>query len=316
MCLIVHKPAGVEFPAEILTSALARNANGFGVWTHRGNERFSKVYRTMRTNEAEKLLNQFVVSKGCTEREAVFHFRKTTKGDSILDNVHPYQLRLPREWGRWWLMHNGTFSRVVRGKGESDTAAFGRHLSKMARRLRVNGDMLSDKLWDFLDQFGVLDNQRVLLMNDKEVFWVTPETDGVYWKGCWFSNTYAWNSPTELRPATSSASPRSYKPYNPGSDFYPSYDNGGRSWMDHRPAGISRLPAPANDTLPRKCFACTRGDSTHSVLYRFYDMDTNRMVWGCVTHVPANRPLTSLVTNYEFDRRKRGEYGRPRITQG
>jgi len=193
MCLIVHKPEGVEFPIKVIESGMRKNPDGLGFWIRDG-EKPARVYRYSSGVVTTTSLEEWLSRPRVKELEVVVHFRKSTRGAVDQLNVHPLPLGVPRKWGKWWIMHNGTFSSVEPFNDEmSDTATVADIVSDLAQSLCLNGRVDSGKMWDLLHAFGLFDRQRFLLLNEKEVFFKAGRKDGKEWRDCWFSNTYAWD---------------------------------------------------------------------------------------------------------------------------
>src|SRR3546814_2253752 len=114
MCLIIHKPAGVEIPGELLAAAAAHNPHGWGLMGFDTNGKPLIQRRT--TVDVAELID---VEHALLDSEYVLHLRRQTKGGSGLDNVHPFKII-----DGVWLMHNGTLKLKPRLPGKSDTCHF------------------------------------------------------------------------------------------------------------------------------------------------------------------------------------------------
>src|SRR3546814_17411209 len=97
MCLIIHKPAGVEIPGELLAAAAAHNPHGWGLMGFDTNGKPLIQRRT--TVDVAELID---VEHPLRDSEYVLHPRRQTNGDSGLDNVHPFKVI-----DGLWLMPNG-----------------------------------------------------------------------------------------------------------------------------------------------------------------------------------------------------------------
>lgn len=102
MCVIIHKPAGVQMPQlHILESCFLRNRDGIGFCTSSG-----KSWHGM---SFYKFLSE--LGKTDDSEEIIIHFRWATHGSVSRKNCHPFY---DKEHDIWFA-HNG-FYRYVRQK--------------------------------------------------------------------------------------------------------------------------------------------------------------------------------------------------------
>src|SRR3546814_18926570 len=98
MCLIIHKPAGVEIPGELLAEAAAHNPHGWGLMGFDTNGQ-PLIQRRTTVDVAEMIDGEHALR----DSEYVLPPPRPTKGGRGLDNEHPF---LATDWG--WLTHNRT----------------------------------------------------------------------------------------------------------------------------------------------------------------------------------------------------------------
>lgn len=110
MCLIIHKPAGVEVPTDLLQNAWEDNSDGAGImWAGAsdGSAPGLQVYKVMPGDWADPARHiDGLVNVQLRDVEAGIHFRWRTHGPITEDMTHPYSL----PGGRGYVMHNGVLS--------------------------------------------------------------------------------------------------------------------------------------------------------------------------------------------------------------
>lgn len=111
MCLIIHKPAGVRLPEDLLASAVEFNPHGFGLMAFRDGGRL--VVKRRSRGGLRALLALFAPY---ADGECVVHLRYRTRGEIDLSNTQP--LRVTPAIG---LVHNGTMAVGRHSEARSDT---------------------------------------------------------------------------------------------------------------------------------------------------------------------------------------------------
>lgn len=111
MCLIIHKPAEVRIPEELISAAAVHNPDGWGVMGFAADGRtFVEKRAQVHVAEIADLLWQH------RDAELALHLRRQTRGAGDLDNAHPFAFG-----DGLWLMHNGTLPLAPRVPGRSDS---------------------------------------------------------------------------------------------------------------------------------------------------------------------------------------------------
>jgi hypothetical protein len=111
MCLIIHKPAGVAVPRQLLQSAAERNYDGFGLMGFGDGGRLRITRRA--TTQLWELLSLY---EDYATDECVIHLRRTTRGLSDSENTHPFRIT-----DQIFMVHNGTLAVQCHSPGRSDT---------------------------------------------------------------------------------------------------------------------------------------------------------------------------------------------------
>lgn len=183
MCIIVldTREGTSRLERSILKRCENRNPDGMGImWAAGG-----KLHTFKTLKDFNAIWNRYTSARDAGLKVAV-HFRKNTKGDTTLDNCHPFEV-----WpGEFAFMHNGTVTCVksMLDQGESDTA----RMCKVFQRLP--GDFLNDPvLYDMVksyvrgDRLLFMDNEgRHTIINAYTGKWeIGNKKDG----GVWFSHT-------------------------------------------------------------------------------------------------------------------------------
>ena len=182
MCLLIWKPKETRFTNAELRDFYDYNSDGFGVMyaedgalhTHRTVGKFKKV---------RKLYKRYAEGRDCA-----IHFRWATHGTKGLENCHPFIVR-----DGMALMHNGVLTGLkMPDQRRSDTFYFVTDILKPT--LDVAPDIYrQEKFAEVLgDEIGA-GNKFIILDSDGHKVIVNEHT-GVWHKGAWMSNTYAWTN--------------------------------------------------------------------------------------------------------------------------
>ncbi|HEY1075440.1 MAG TPA: class II glutamine amidotransferase [Fontimonas sp.] len=178
MCLIIHKPAGLRIPQELLRAAARHNAEGWGMM---GFERGGRVFvRKEASVDIDTLLD---LESQYHDAEYALHLRKQTRGGSGLDNVHPFRVIQGIE-----LMHNGTLELSERVPGRSDTWHFVHDvLRPLAQR---HPGLLSDQAFIRVLELGLQpQNKAALLDRLQRRIVLINRAHGAEFEGLWLSST-------------------------------------------------------------------------------------------------------------------------------
>ena len=186
MCLIITQPNGMTLSRAHLLDIYARNGDGFGIMRAVGG-----VLHTWRTvGDASDMLALYYAH--AAGRECVLHWRMATHGAVDVDNAHPFTLTRDVAF-----VHNGVLDVGTPTRGKSDTWHMARHV--LAPMARDNADALFAA--DTVHALGGLigsSNKFVFMHADGRVA-IVNRASGVEYRNCWYSNTYAWSAPSDLR---------------------------------------------------------------------------------------------------------------------
>lgn len=191
MCLLIHKPAHVAIPPQLLDSAMEYNPHGFGIMTFGADRRLMVRRRSIsRRTELHRLYAEF------STQECVIHLRYGTSGNVDCVNTHP--IRITQDI---YMAHNGTVNMSRREQERSDTW----HLVHDYLRpiLRRRPELLHDRFFHELmltwcgphNKFVFMDaaSGKTVIVNRVRGF----EVDGL-----WLSNTrwfdasqFNWHKP-------------------------------------------------------------------------------------------------------------------------
>ncbi len=178
MCLIIHKPAGLRIPQELLQAALSLNPDGWGVM---GFEPGGRLLLDRGTQIQPEQLIEF--EEQHVEAEYALHLRKQTRGSSGLENVHPFRVA-----DGLYLMHNGTLPIEARLPGRSDTWHFTADvLRPLAQR---HPGLLSDYAFVRLLELGLRAENKLALLDERlRRIVLVNRGHGAELEGLWLSNT-------------------------------------------------------------------------------------------------------------------------------
>jgi hypothetical protein len=115
MCVIIVNKNSTPIPKQVVHNSVLHNPDGFGIRYLDNGETTRRLF--VNFIEAENFLN--------CNRPYVAHFRKTTKGGTTIENVHPVYINTDEV-----LFHNGTLN-IDCATNESDTVAVARLLKNL-----------------------------------------------------------------------------------------------------------------------------------------------------------------------------------------
>lgn len=191
MCLIVHKPAGVAWPLDVLRSAARKNPDGIGWMYHDGQQmRVGRYVNPNRKAYKHKLLE---TAAALADHEVLLHLRQATHGDVTKANCHPFKVI-----DGLYMMHNGVLYDEDPQGAESDTGSFIR--TKLRPLLqRDRGLIYTGALMGLLES-AVSSFNRLVFMDAEGWVGYVNHAEGVMYNDCWLSNTYAWGhtAPTAI----------------------------------------------------------------------------------------------------------------------
>lgn len=191
MCMLIHHPAtATPFTRAEFADFNRRNGNGFGaMWRTPTGEVHHR--KGMLDLGQQWQLYRSLLENGC--RELTLHWRFATSGPRDYHNCHPMTLA-----GDTLLMHNGVL-RHRSTRDLSDTWCFA--LDVLEPALRRDSRAPYDRR--FAARLAVrigASNKLVLWHREEPEPVVIGRQHGVTYRGRWYSNTYAWTVPDELRP--------------------------------------------------------------------------------------------------------------------
>jgi len=201
MCLIIHKPRGIEIPADLLEAAVSLNRDGWGLmgFSAEGDllvERHAKV----------DLAAILATERKYRDAEYVLHLRKRTRGAADVDNAHPFKVT-----DGVYMMHNGTIKLDTRVAGMSDSWHF---VSEILRPLaqRRTGILLDNAFHRLLEIALRPENKLALLDYPARRIILINQAYGAELDGLWLSST-RWID-RRLLPLATTPQPqeRSYEP--------------------------------------------------------------------------------------------------------
>ena len=174
MCLIIHKPAGVQIPLWIIESAAEYNPDGVGIMARDKAQRWLSIGNAKVAARLDALTNV----------EAAVHFRWATHGNVTTDNVHPFRLN-----NGGYLMHNGVLSKYAPltklNSHVSDSRMFvKKFVNPMIREYGNVHRMQMDA--------EVVGSAILTMMHGK---FARFGSGWVEYDGAWYSNEYAWDCP-------------------------------------------------------------------------------------------------------------------------
>ena len=177
MCLIIHKPAGLRIPHDLLIAAARLNADGWGLMGHdAGGQRLLQRHSQL---EIEELLE---TEEELAHAEYALHLRRRTRGRIDLDNTHPFEV----DEGVY-LMHNGTLQFDEGPAGDSDTRSFSELVLRPLSR-RYPGLLVDREFLHLLELSLSPQNKAVLYDFPRRRFDFLNHRSGAQFEGLWLSS--------------------------------------------------------------------------------------------------------------------------------
>jgi predicted glutamine amidotransferase len=176
MCLIIHKPANVKVPKDVLQGALHLNEDGYGIMYAKDGK--LTVEKSLKASWLVERLSQL------NDLELVIHLRMRTHGKVDLDNCHPFTVT--DDIG---MVHNG----IIKDYGDIDTSDTSEFVTTILKPMLSTSSEAygSEAYTKVLERVIGTDNKMILMRSDGKV-WSLNRCLGLEYNGVWLSNTYAW----------------------------------------------------------------------------------------------------------------------------
>lgn len=176
MCLIAYVKAGSAMPESYFRAAAHDNADGIGIMSADGVEKFLGRKMVKRAWRYTRRLHE-------ANAEFAVHFRFATHGRVALINTHPF--RTPD--GNAYVMHNGILSNYTPKHGRDADMSDTRAMVEVMQGVDVEGDA---QYWDALaDHIGW--HNKLCVMSRDGQFRLVNEDAGDWISGVWYSQTYS-----------------------------------------------------------------------------------------------------------------------------
>lgn len=201
MCLIIHKPRGIQIPADLLEAAVSLNRDGWGLMG------FSPEGHLLVERHARVELDEILASeRKHRDSEYVLHLRKRTRGGADIDNAHPFKVT-----DGVYMMHNGTIKLDARVAGMSDSWHFASEILRPLAQRR-SGVLLDNAFHRLLEIALRPENKLALLDHPTRRIILINQAHGAELDGLWLSST-RWID-RRLLPLSTTPQPqeRSYEP--------------------------------------------------------------------------------------------------------
>jgi hypothetical protein len=179
MCVIIHKPAGIAIPPDLLAAAASLNRDGWGLMGFDAGGQF--LLERHPYVDVAKLIE---TERKYRAAEYVLHLRLLTRGSTDVQNIHPLWVE-----GDSFLMHNGTL-------GSLETAQISRsdswHFASQVLRPLLQWDphLLEQPAFLQLVEMALgQDNRAVLLQRSTQRIHIFNRRYGAELEGLWCSST-------------------------------------------------------------------------------------------------------------------------------
>lgn len=188
MCLIISKPADVNFDEGFLHGVYTRNKDGVGVMYAEDNKLWHAKFVPKTFEEVVTFWDKHIAQRKC-----VVHFRMQTHGDVDTLNAHPYPVITGEEGYPLYLIHNGILhTNNMKDIKRSDTWHY---IQDYLRPMLLKNPefFLTEAFADLVgshigsgNKFVLLDHQGNEVLINKSCF--------IKHNGALLSNTYAWDT--------------------------------------------------------------------------------------------------------------------------
>lgn len=177
MCLIIHKPAGLRIPHDLLRAAIRLNGDGWGLMGVAADGR-----RLLERHAQSDLGALLATEEHLAQAEYALHLRRRTRGRVDLENTHPFEI----DEGIY-LMHNGTLSFDEGPAGDSDTRSFAELVLRPLSR-RYPGLLIDREFLHLLELSLSTQNKAVLFDFPRRRFDFLNRHAGAEFEGLWLSS--------------------------------------------------------------------------------------------------------------------------------
>lgn len=177
MCLIIHKPAHVRIPHDLLEAALRLNGDGWGLMG------FDAGGRRLLERHADAGLGALLrTEERLANAEYALHLRRRTRGRVDRDNTHPFEIE-----DGVFVMHNGTLNFEEGQPGDSDTRSFVELVLRPLAR-RYPGLLVDREFLSLLEMSLQAQNKAVLFDFPRRRFDFLNRKSGAEFEGLWLSS--------------------------------------------------------------------------------------------------------------------------------
>lgn len=214
MCLIISKPAGVQFDEKFILGTYNKNKDGIGIMYAENNVLYSAKIAPKNFAEVKAFWDTHVL----TDRECVVHFRMQTHGPVETKNAHPFVVLGSEDGYPLQLIHNGILhTDNLEDVSQTDTALY---IKNYLRPMLLKNPefFLTPAFAEIIGEHIGRGNRFVLLDAYGNRVTINEDT-GVTHNGAWLSNTYAWDTTGSAHGRTSYAS-KGWLPYYDTDDFW------------------------------------------------------------------------------------------------
>lgn len=193
MCIAVLNKANITLSRETINNCWRRNKDGGGIlYATQGK---LMVFKTKNKKKFKKFYER--LRKEMPHEDIVLHFRYSTHGKEVMDNVHPHIIS-----EHIGFVHNGVIRNVVDDntksvksmeKGvvkyvkeydsdKSDSALFADMLKELPKDFITN-EALMELIEDYIGT-----GNKIIFLDKTGKYAIANEEKGVWDSGCWFSN--------------------------------------------------------------------------------------------------------------------------------
>lgn len=187
MCMLIHHPPDAEpFTRPEFADFHRKNPHGFGAaWIEDGQLFYAKSMATLDESWARY---EELRAKGVGEM--VLHWRLRTSGPTSEKLCHPFLV------GSTLVFHNGVLDWRHTPEMSDTTCFIADYLGPALRRRRGR---ISTKFHRALAQKIGSGNKLALWTAGEAKPHIVGESRGLWYRGRWYSNTYAWTMPIDAR---------------------------------------------------------------------------------------------------------------------
>lgn len=204
MCIIVHKPAGVEIPQHRIDSFIRRNSDGYGLlWTEPSKDDPNATMLWYVKRGGDKEYKEMVKEYFTKDREVLLHCRYATSGPKDDNMAHPFMVACdptPKGVSAIGIMHNGVIGSGSKSASDTHIWVYEKGLPQLVAKFGWDRILdPEDKEAREAVEKDIGGGNRIVMMPNVGPVVFFNKRYGTEIDGAWYSNTSMWDAPSQSR---------------------------------------------------------------------------------------------------------------------